>query len=99
MSKNEIAAAFENFGVLSEADDWENSDFLEAHYPVMVQKIIASNCLESADNIIGELQALIAVSSAPEAQRLLDRHQGWRVRTETASESQRPGMNRGFVQS
>lgn len=78
MSKNEIAAAFEGFGVLSDPDDWENSDFLEAHYPAMVEKIIASNCLETADNLLAEVQDLIAVSSAPEAQKLLDWLQGLR---------------------
>ena len=78
MSKNEIAASFADFGVLSEADDWENSDYLEANFPTMVQKIVDSNCLETADNLLAELQDLIAVSTAPEAQRLLDWLQGLR---------------------
>lgn len=100
MSKNEIAEAFENFGVLSHPDDWFCSDFLDAHYPAMVTKIKESNCVEVADRLLAELQDQIAASSSDEAQRLIDWLQGLRGLRDDGdlrSGSERPGMNRGFV--
>ncbi len=100
MSKNSIALAFAGFGVLSHPDDWHFSDYLDAHFPAMVQKIKDSNCEEVADRVIAELQDLIAVSSAPEAQQLIAWLQGLRVLRDEGdlrSLIERPGVDRGFV--
>ncbi len=79
MGKNSIALAFEGFGVSSHQDDWFCSDYLDAHFPAAVQAIVNSNCSETADRLLAELQDQIAASSLDERQRLIDWLQGLRA--------------------
>jgi len=79
MEKNSIALAFENFGIGSHPQEWYLSDWLKAYYPEMYQKIINSNCTETADRLVAELQDQIAASSSDEAQVVIDWLQGLRA--------------------
>jgi len=100
MGKNSISAAFSTFGPHSHPQDWYMSDWIKMHYPEMYEKIINSNCLESADRLLAELQDLVAVSSSDEAQVVIDWLQGLRGLRDDGdlrSLTERPGMNRGFV--
>ena len=100
MSKNSIALAFQSFGCLSHGEDWFCADFLDAHFPAAVQAIKNSNCSETAERLLCELQDQIAASSSGEAQRLIDWLQALRELRDDGdlrSVSERPGMNRGFV--
>ena len=78
MEKNSIALAFENFGIGSHPQEWYLSDWVRMYYPEMYEKIINSNCTETADRLLGELQDQIAASSSDEAQVVIDWLEGLR---------------------
>jgi len=78
MEKNSIALAFENFGIGSHPQEWYLSDWVRMYYPEMYEKIINSNCSETADRLLAELQDQIAASSSDEAQVVIDWLEGLR---------------------
>lgn len=100
MQKNSIALAFSSFGIGSHPEEWYLSDYLKAHYPDTVQRIINSNCTETADRLLVDLMNQIAAGSSKEAQSLIDWLQGLRQLhngDDLRSVSERPSMNRSFV--
>jgi len=100
IQKNSIALAFDGFGVLSHTEDWFCSDYLDANYPAMVEKIKNSNCQEVAERLIVDLINQIAMSASGEKERVLSWLEGLRQIKEDRdlrTLSERPSLNRGFV--